>query len=98
MQHKYQPEKVHKIIIKISGEILAGKKKFGIDMPTVNNLVNEIISLKKFGFSIGIVLGGGNFFRGRSEIGAKLQGFTADNIGMLATIQNTLILCDLCKF
>jgi len=91
----YRPEKVHKIIIKISGEFLAGKKGFGIDLEIVDNLINEIISVKKLGISIGIVLGGGNFFRGVSEIGKQLRHFTADNIGMLATIQNALILSDL---
>ena len=91
----YKPEKVQKIILKISGEILAGERGFGIDLKTVDNLINEIISIRKLGYSIGIVLGGGNFFRGASETGDNLRRSTADDVGMLATIQNALILSDL---
>jgi len=91
----YKPEKVQKIILKISGEILAGKRGFGIDLKTVDDLINEIISIRKLGYGIGIVLGGGNFFRGASETGDNLRRSTADDVGMLATIQNALILSDL---
>jgi uridylate kinase len=91
----YKPEKVQKVILKISGEILAGKKGFGIDLKTVDNLINEIISIRKLGYGIGIVLGGGNFFRGASETGDNLRRSTADDVGMLATIQNALIMSDL---
>lgn len=91
----YKPEKVQKVILKISGEILAGEKGFGIDLKTVDNLINEIISIRKLGYGIGIVLGGGNFFRGASETGDSLKRSTADDVGMLATIQNALILSDL---
>ncbi|MCK4311564.1 MAG: UMP kinase [Candidatus Cloacimonetes bacterium] len=91
----YKPEKINKIILKISGEILAGKMEFGIDLDAINNLINDIISVKKLGFSIGIVLGGGNFFRGASKTGQYLNRSIADNIGMLATIQNTLIMSGL---
>lgn len=66
-------------------------------MDKVDYLIEEILSVKKLGFSIGVVLGGGNIFRGASEIGDKLQRFTADNIGMLATVQNALILDDQLK-
>lgn len=92
---RYKPEKIHKVIFKISGEVLAGEKKFGIDMQSVNNLIEDIISIRKAGYSIGIVLGGGNFFRGVSEVGKHINRFTADNVGMLATIQNALIMSGL---
>ncbi len=95
MYSPFNPEKFHKIIIKISGEILAGKKGFGIDEEAVNRILDDIISVKKLGFSLGIVLGGGNFFRGASELGSLLPRYTADNIGMLATIQNAIILASL---
>jgi len=95
MSSVFKPEKFHKVVIKISGEFLAGEKGFGIDLDTVNDLLLDIISIKKLGFSIGIVIGGGNFFRGLSETGDHLPRFTADNIGMLATIQNALILSSL---
>lgn len=91
----YKPEKINKIILKISGEILAGKKGFGIDLDAINDLIDDIISVKKLGFSIGIVLGGGNFFRGASKTGQYLNHSIADNIGMLATIQNALIMSGL---
>jgi len=89
---RYKPEKIHKVIFKISGEVLAGKKGFGIDMQSVENLIEDLISIRKAGYSIGIVLGGGNFFRGVSEVGKHINRFTADNVGMLATIQNALIM------
>ncbi|MDY6915342.1 MAG: UMP kinase [Candidatus Cloacimonadota bacterium] len=97
MTLQYKPEKIHRIIFKISGEILAGKEKFGIDMDKVDYLIEEILSVKKLGFSIGVVIGGGNIFRGASKIGEKLHRFTADNVGMIATVQNALILADQLK-
>jgi uridylate kinase len=93
----YKPEKIHNIIFKLSGEVLAGKKGFGIDLDRVDELIKEIITVKTLGYSIGIVLGGGNFFRGASKIGSKLDRVAADSVGMLATIQNALILVDLLR-
>ena len=92
---KYKPEKIHKVIFKISGEVLAGKKGFGIDMKCVEDLINDLISIREAGYSVGIVLGGGNFFRGVSEVGNHINRYTADNVGMLATIQNALIMSGL---
>jgi len=92
---KYKPEKIHKVIFKISGEVLAGKKGFGINMQSVEDLIEDLISIRKAGYSVGIVLGGGNFFRGVSEVGKHINRYTADNIGMLATIQNALIMSGL---
>lgn len=94
-QNTYKPEKIHKIILKISGEFLGGPKGSGFDLETINSLIEEIIEVRKMGYSIGIVLGGGNTFRGASSTGSVLTRYTADNIGMLATIQNALILSDL---
>ena len=92
---RYKPEKVHKVIFKISGEVLAGEKGFGINMQCVEELIDDLISIRKAGYSIGIVIGGGNFFRGVSEVGKHINRYTADNVGMLATIQNALILSGL---
>ena len=92
---RYKPEKIHKVIFKISGEVLAGEKGFGIDMQSVENLIEDLISIRKAGYSVGIVLGGGNFFRGVSEVGKHINRYTADNVGMLATIQNALIMSGL---
>lgn len=97
MKTTYQPEKIHKIIIKISGEILGGKQNNIYDLPTINELIDEIIKVKNLGYSIGLVLGGGNIFRGASDLGDNLTRFTADNIGMLATIQNAIVLSELLK-
>ncbi|MDP8267285.1 MAG: UMP kinase [Candidatus Tenebribacter davisii] len=92
---KYKPEKIHNVIFKISGEILAGEKGFGIDMKCVEKIIDDLIAIRKLGYSVGIVLGGGNFFRGVSEIGNRINRYTADNVGMLATIQNALIMSGL---
>ena len=92
---KYKPEKIHKVIFKISGEVLAGENGFGIDIKAVEGLIEDLISIRKAGYSIGIVIGGGNFFRGVSEIGNNINRYTADNVGMLATIQNALIMSGL---
>ncbi|MBN1949417.1 MAG: UMP kinase, partial [Candidatus Cloacimonetes bacterium] len=94
MSDFFKPEKIHKIIIKISGEILGNPQGGGLYLPSVNNLIEEIIPVKNMGYSLGIVLGGGNIFRGGSDLGSNLNRFTADDIGMLATIQNALLLSD----
>ncbi len=90
----FKPEKINKIIFKISGEILAGNKGFGIDFETVESIADEITNVKKLGYSIGVVLGGGNFFRGLSKLGKKMRRVAADDVGMLATIQNAIIFSD----
>jgi uridylate kinase len=94
MDSHYKPEKIHRIIIKISGEYLAGNERFGFHDETIESLTDDIIEVKNLGYSIGIVLGGGNIFRG-GEMGKKLERFTADNIGMLATLQNALFISEL---
>lgn len=97
MVSSYRPEKIHKIIVKISGEILGGKTGNGYDLDVIDTIIDEIVAVKNQGYSIGLVLGGGNIFRGASELGNKLNRYTADNIGMLATIQNALVLSELLK-
>ena len=97
MMRTFKPEKINRIIFKISGEVLAGKKGFGIDLERVHEILSEIIYLKKKGYSIGIVLGGGNFFRGASEVGDEINRHAADNVGMLATIQNAIVLSGMLK-
>lgn len=97
MVSSYRPEKVHKIIVKISGEILGGKSGIGFDLDVINIIMDEIVAVKNHGYSVGIVLGGGNIFRGASDLGNKLNRYTADNIGMLATIQNALVLSELLR-
>lgn len=77
--------------------MLAGKKGLGFDWDTANNLANGIVKARNSGFRLGIVIGGGNIFRGASALGDNIDRATADNIGMLATIQNALLLSDILK-
>ncbi|HNT52105.1 MAG TPA: UMP kinase [Candidatus Syntrophosphaera sp.] len=91
----YQPEKIHSILLKLSGEILAGKRGQGFDDTVIDGLTDEIIAAKRLGYSIAIVLGGGNFFRGGSWKNQALDRVTLDHIGMLATVQNALYLAEI---
>ena len=93
----YQPEKIHSIMLKLSGEVLAGSKGFGFDDAVVDQLTSEIIAIKRQGYSLGIVIGGGNIFRGGKWKNQSLDRVTLDNIGMLATIQNALYLAEILK-
>lgn len=93
----YQPEKIHSIMLKLSGEVLAGSKGFGFDDVVVDQLTSEIIAIKRQGYSLGIVIGGGNIFRGGKWENQSLDRVTLDNIGMLATIQNALYLAEILK-
>jgi uridylate kinase len=93
----YHPEKVHRVILKISGEFLAGPQGFGFHVPTIEQLIDDIVAIKRLGLSIGIVIGGGNFFRGIEGAGSGIDRVTADNVGMLATVQNALVISDFLK-
>ncbi len=84
--------KYNRILLKLSGEALAGNKKMGIDFDRVLELAEEIRKVKESGVSIGIVVGGGNFFRGRAN--KHMDKCSADHIGMLATTMNALALQD----
>lgn len=85
--------KYHRIILKFSGEALLGTSKdFGIDFEVLNYVVAEVKTILDLGVQVGIVLGGGNFFRGAAL--ANTNRIVGDHAGMLATIINALILCD----
>ena len=84
--------KYKRILIKLSGESLAGDKKMGIDFDTVAKIVEPIKRLVEEGAEVGIVAGGGNFWRGRSS--GSMDRTRADHIGMLATAMNALALAD----
>mgnify|MGYP004664547099 CR=1 FL=1 len=84
--------KYKRIIIKISGEALAGENGFGLNADTVNDLVKQLKCLNEQGVEIGILIGGGNFWRGRQ--GTNMDRTTADHMGMLATLINALALQD----
>lgn len=81
-----------RILLKISGEALAGDQKHGINPEMVNHIVDQIVELHKKGVQIGIVVGAGNFWRGRQ--GVDMERVTADHMGMLATVMNSLALQD----
>lgn len=86
-------EPVYKrIMLKISGEALAGDKGFGLDQLTIDAIAQEIKECADMGVEIAIVVGGGNFWRGRS--GKGMDRSRADHMGMLATVINSLALLD----
>jgi len=91
----YQPEKMHRVMLKLSGEILAGEKGYGFDDDVIDRITDDIIDLRKMGYSLAVVLGGGNIFRGGSWKNQSLDRVVLDNIGMLATIQNALYLAEI---
>ena len=80
----------NRILLKLSGEVLAGKAGHGIDFDTVNEICAVIKTVADMGVQVGIVVGGGNFWRGRSS--GKMDRTRADNMGMLATAMNSLAL------
>ncbi|MBE6811934.1 MAG: UMP kinase [Ruminococcaceae bacterium] len=84
--------KYKRILLKLSGEVLAGAAGKGIDNGTVRSVCSVIKKCADEGLQIGIVVGGGNFWRGRTS--GEMDRVTADSIGMLATVMNSLALCD----
>ena len=81
-----------RILLKISGEVLAGGKGMGIDYDTVLNICSAVKECVNMGVEVGLVVGGGNFWRGRSS--GDMDRTRADHIGMLATVMNSLALAD----
>ncbi len=88
--------KYKRIMLKISGEALAGEQKQGLNTETINSISDKIKELHDLGVEIAIVVGGGNFWRGRS--GKGMDRTTADHMGMLATVINALGLQDSLEF
>ncbi len=88
--------KYKRVLLKISGEALAGENGFGIDVDTINEISDRISKVYNMGIEIAIVVGGGNFWRGRS--GKGMDRTTADHMGMLATVINALALQDAFEF
>ncbi len=87
MQPKYQ-----RILLKLSGEALAGKQKFGLNEEVVSMVVDQLVKVHNMGVDIALVIGGGNFWRGRQ--GTMMERTTADQMGMLATVMNSLAMMD----
>ena len=86
---KYKP-KYKRILLKLSGEALSGDSGFGINPETLDRIVEEIAEVSSLGVSIGLVIGGGNFFRGVSAASKGMERVSADHMGMLATVMNSL--------
>ncbi len=87
-----QKPKYKRILIKLSGEALAGKAGHGLDEDVISKVVEEIAKIRAMGVEVGLVIGGGNFWRGRQ--GKQMDRTTADHMGMLATVMNSLAMMD----
>lgn len=86
--------KYGRILLKLSGEILAGDKGFGIDPKKASYLANEVKSIFELGVEIGLIIGAGNIFRGIQAAGKGMDRVTGDYLGMLATIMNAISVQD----
>jgi len=88
------PLKYRRILLKLSGEALMGEADYGIDPKVIGRLADEIIEVQKAGIQIGVVIGGGNIFRGAGLAAAGMDRVTGDHMGMLATVMNALAMQD----
>ncbi|HET9733688.1 MAG TPA: UMP kinase [Burkholderiales bacterium] len=86
--------KYKRILLKLSGEALMGEDAYGINRQTIEAIVQEIAAVARMGVEIGVVIGGGNIFRGVAPGAAGMDRATADYMGMLATVMNALALQD----
>jgi uridylate kinase len=84
----------HRILLKISGEILAGEGSYGIDPDVIREIAQEIKEVKDLGVEVAVVIGGGNLFRGVAASSRGMDRASADYMGMLATVMNGLALQD----
>ena len=89
-----ETQKYKRVLIKISGEALAGDKHFGLNFDVIGPVCDVIKKCNEEGCEIGIVVGGGNFWRGVKDGGGKMERTRADHMGMLATTINALALQD----
>ena len=81
-----------RVLLKLSGEALAGDNRFGLNHEVIAPVVEQIVQIHKMGVEVGLVIGGGNFWRGRQ--GTNMDRTTADQMGMLATVMNSLAMMD----
>ena len=87
MQPKYK-----RVLLKLSGEALAGDQKFGLNEAVISEVVDQLVKVHNMGVEVALVIGGGNFWRGRQ--GPNMDRATADQMGMLATVMNSLAMMD----
>jgi uridylate kinase len=83
-----------RVLLKVSGEALMGEREYGMDLPTIDGLAEEIVDVQSSGVQIAIVVGGGNIYRGMAAAAEGMDRATADYAGMLATLLNALALQD----
>lgn len=81
-----------RVVVKLSGEALSGESGWGVDPTALDHLAEQILLVHRLGVQIGVVVGGGNYFRGRMADSWGIGRAEADNIGMLATVMNALML------
>ena len=86
--------KYKRVLLKLSGEALMGDDPFGINRQTIETIVGEVTQVSRLGVELGVVIGGGNIFRGIAPGAAGMDRATADYLGMLATVMNALALSD----
>ncbi len=84
----------HRILLKLGGEALAGEGGFGIDPQRAEEVASKVIKVREIGVQVAIVMGGGNLWRGRDGIERGMERATADYMGMIATVMNSLALMD----
>jgi uridylate kinase len=88
------PLKYRRILLKLSGEALMGDEDYGIDPKVLKTLAREIVEAQRAGAEVGLVIGGGNIFRGAGLAAAGMDRVTGDHMGMLATVINALAMAD----
>lgn len=88
-------QKYSRVLVKLSGEALAGEQQKGFDHGTITRVVRELIELVRNGIEVCVVIGGGNFWRGRTS--GNMDRTKADQIGMLATVMNAIYVADVCR-
>ncbi len=84
-----------RILLKLSGEVLAGKQGFGLDFEAIKSISSQIAEVAKAGVEVGLVVGGGNFLRGKEAVDEGIERAQADYMGMLGTVINSLALQDI---
>ncbi len=89
-----RPPKYHRILLKLSGEALMGSEDYGIDPEVLQRLAKEVLELSRAGVQVGVVIGGGNIFRGAGLASIGMDRVTGDHMGMLATVMNALAMQD----
>jgi uridylate kinase len=94
---KRAPGVYKRVLLKLSGEALMGDDAFGINRATINRMVEEIVEVTELGVELALVIGGGNIFRGVAPGAQGMDRATADYMGMMATIMNSLALQDALK-